>query len=126
MKKKKLLMFYAFIFTMGLTACGAAPQETPASAEEVQVQEEPVPTEEELAAEKREETLSPVLQEAAELAKSYDYEAALALLQEVPEEYAQDEEVLSAIAACTDGLDSFVPYDQPVRYIFFQDRKSVV
>ena len=119
MKKKKLLMFYAFIFTMGLTACGAAPQETPASAEEVQVQEEPVPTEEELAAEKREETLSPVLQEAAELAKSYDYEAALALLQEVPEEYAQDEEVLSAIAACTDGLDSFVPYDQPVRHIFF-------
>ncbi len=119
MKKKKLLMFYAFIFTMGLTACGAAPQETPASAEEVQVQEEPVPTEEELAAEKREETLSPVLQEAAELAKSYDYEAALALLQEVPEEYAQDEKVLSAIAACTDGLDSFVPYDQPVRHIFF-------
>lgn len=119
MKKKKLLMFYAFIFTMGLTACGAAPQETPASAEEVQVQEEPVPTEEELTAEKREETLSPVLQEAAELAKSYDYEAALALLQEVPEEYAQDEEVLSAIAACTDGLDSFVPYDQPVRHIFF-------
>lgn len=119
MKKKKLLMFYAFIFTMGLTACGAAPQETPASAEEVQVQEEPVPTEEELAAEKREETLSPVLQEAAELAKGYDYEAALALLQEVPEEYAQDEEVLSAIAACTDGLDSFVPYDQPVRHIFF-------
>ena len=52
-------------------------------------------------------------------AKSYDYEAALALLQEVPEEYAQDEEVLSAIAACTDGLDSFVPYDQPVRHIFF-------
>lgn len=119
MKKKKMLIFIAFIFTMGLTACGTVPQETPASAEEVQVQEEPAPTKEELAAAKREETLSPVLLQAAELAKGYDYEAALALLQELPEEYAQDEEVLFATAAYTDGLNSFVPYDQPVRHIFF-------
>lgn len=119
MNRKNRITLAACALALGLAACGAAPEETPASAEEVQVQETPAPTEEELAAAQREETLSPILLQAAGLAQGYDYEGALALLKEVPEEYAQDEEVLSAVADYTAGLDSFVPYDQPVRHIFF-------
>lgn len=116
-KLKKTVLFISLILSAGLTACKAQPQETPAAAE-AQPQE-PEPTEEELAAIRYEETAVPILAEAAELARGYYYEEALALLQDIPEEFAQNEEVLSAAAEYTEGLDSFVPYDQPVRHIFF-------
>lgn len=76
-------------------------------------------TEEEKAAIHKEETLVPLLDEAKTLAAGYYYEEALDVLAKVPEEFTEDEEVLSAKSACTEGLDSFIPYTEPVRHIFF-------
>ena len=103
-----------------MSACGT-PDTAPAPdpAEPLPQEEDPVLTEEELAAARYEETVVPVLQEASGLAQGYYYEEALTLLQEIPEEFSQEEEVVSAVNAYTDALDSFVPYDQPVRHIFF-------
>ena len=123
MKKKtspKTVLFILSAFMTVLSACGAPNADNiPAAAEPPVQEEEPAPTEEELAAARYEETVAPVLEEAFELAQGYYYEEALALLEEIPEEFSQEEEVLSAISTCTDALDSFIPYDQPVRHIFF-------
>lgn len=124
--KKATLKIWAVLMASalmsGLTACGNAQQNAePAVTETVQSppEEEPPMTEEELSAIRREEAVVPLLEEASELAKGYHYEEALARLQEIPEEFAQDEEVAAAVTAYTEGLDSFVPYEQPVRHIFF-------
>ena len=81
--------------------------------------EKPELTEEEMAAIRREETVEPLLKEAQELALGYFYEEALDTLSHVPEEFAADEEVTAAIARYTDAQSAFVPYEQPVRHIFF-------
>lgn len=101
-----------------LTGCSAF---RPVTAPEVtQIQpREPELTEEEKAAIRREETLTPLLQEAEELALGYYYEEALDVLGHVPEEFSQEEEVISAVTRYTEALESFVPYEQPVRHIFF-------
>lgn len=120
MKSKNLLLFMTLVLLSGVTACGTVPADTQETAAEAPAAEkEPEPTEEEPAAVRREATVVPLLNEAAELAKGYYYEEALERLSEVPEEFADDEEVTAAAAACTEGLQSFVPYDQPVRHIFF-------
>lgn len=123
MKKKtspKTVLFILPAFMTVLSACGAPNADNVPTAAEPPVQEEePAPTEEELAAARYEETVAPVLEEAFELAQGYYYEEALALLEEIPEEFSQEEEVLSAVSTCTDALDSFIPYDQPVRHVFF-------
>ncbi len=96
----KTILFTLLTLTTAITACGTQASDTaPATTEAPAQEEEPAPTEEELAAVR--------------------YEEAIALLQEIPEEFSQDEDVVSAISAYTDALDSFVPYEQPVRHIFF-------
>lgn len=117
---RKSVLFILPVLVIMLSACGAQNAENvPAAAEPPAQEEEPAPTEEELTAARYDETVVPLLADASELAQGYYYEEALALLQEIPEEFSQEEEVVSAIHAYTDALDSFVPYDQPVRHIFF-------
>lgn len=76
-------------------------------------------TEEELAAQRREETVVPLLDEARQLAAGYSYEEALACLGKVPEEFKEDPEVTAAVGKYQTAQDSFVPYPEPVRHIFF-------
>lgn len=80
---------------------------------------EPEFTEEEQAAIRREEQLVPILEEAKTLALGYYYPEALECLDTVPEEFRQDAEVLSAVEKYTNAADSFVPYEKPVRHVFF-------
>lgn len=80
---------------------------------------EPELTEEEKAAIRREETLVPLLQEAEDLALGYYYEEALDVLRHVPDEFSQDTDVTEANTRYAEALQSFVPYEQPVRHIFF-------
>ena len=68
---------------------------------------------------KRLTTLLPLLAKAETLAQGYYYDEAIELLQNVPDEYTKDEEVLSKIATYQTNRDSFVPYEEPVRHIFF-------
>lgn len=103
-----------------MSSCGTPNTDTASTVIEPPVQQEKsVPSEEELAAARYDEIVVPVLAEASELAQGYYYEEAIALLKEIPEEFSQDEDVVSAISTYTDALDSFIPYDQPVRHIFF-------
>lgn len=108
---KKLFILLLLFMTLCITGC----QNTNSSA----VSSEPELTEEEKAAIRREETLVPLLEEAKELALGYDYEEALDCLSNVPEEFGEDEEVLSAAEQYTSALNSFAPYEEPVRHIFF-------
>lgn len=64
-------------------------------------------------------TLLPLLVQADKLALGYYYDEAIELLQNVPDKYTQDEEVLSKISKYQAARDSFVPYEEPVRHIFF-------
>ena len=110
---------FSSLMTM-MSSCGTPNTDTASTVIEPPVQQEKsVPSEEELAAARYDEIVVPVLAEASELAQGYYYEEAIALLKEIPEEFSQDEDVVSAISTYTDALDSFIPYDQPVRHIFF-------
>lgn len=110
---------FSALMTM-MSACGTPNTDTASTVIEPPVQQEKsMPSEEELAAARYDEIVVPVLAEASELAQGYYYEEAIALLKEIPEEFSQDEDVVSAISTYTDALDSFIPYDQPVRHIFF-------
>lgn len=80
---------------------------------------EPELTGEEKAAVRRDEQLVPLLEEAKNLALGYYYEEALDLLSNVPLEFVDDPEVTAAVTEYTEGLNSFVPYEEPVRHIFF-------
>lgn len=81
--------------------------------------EVPILTEEEQTALRREEQLLPLLEKAQTLALGYDYEEALECLSQVPEEFSADPEVTAAAAEYAAALDSFIPYEEPVRHIFF-------
>lgn len=111
MKKRVLLCLLCICFC----AAGCAKTEDLS----VSALTEPELTEEEKAALHREEVLEPVLKEARDFALGYFYEEALELLDGVPSEFSDDPEVLSDIAAYQEALDSFTPYEQPVRHIFF-------
>ncbi len=111
---KKLLIFLLLSITLGITGCQNIYNSSLSP-----VSQEPELTEAEKAAIRREETLLPVLEEAKNLALGYDYEEALDCLANVPEEFQEDEEVLSASQQYQNALDSFVPYEEPVRHIFF-------
>lgn len=123
MKKKHseakiLLMIIAFI--LNLSGCQNVLKEMESITE---VQEQPAtisePTEEELSKIRREENVVPLLKKAEQLALGYYYEEAIATLKEIPEEFSQDVEVVEAIERYTQAMTSFVPYEQPVRHIFF-------
>ena len=76
MKKKtspKTVLFILSAFMTVLSACGAPNADNiPAAAEPPVQEEEPAPTEEELAAARYEETVAPVLEEAFELGEVED------------------------------------------------------
>lgn len=116
--------FQSFLFTASLTSicfltgCSSFMYTSVPEVTLIEPQE-PELTEEEKAAIRREETLIPLLQEAEELALGYYYEDALNVLRHVPEEFSQDEEVTAASTRYSEVLQSFVPYKQPVRHIFF-------
>lgn len=119
MKKRFITGALSFLAIITLTGCGSLFSSiAPPEATLVQPKE-PELTEEEKAALKRTAALDPLLAEASGLALGYYYEEALDTLSHVPEEYAEDEEVASAVTAYTEALNAFVPYDQPVRHIFF-------
>ena len=129
MKKTHLkgkILLTIFVLMLSLSACQNTTEEAEPITEE---QEQPTtnlePTEEELSRIRREEDVVPLLDKAKQLALGYYYEEAIAILREVPKEFSQDKEVTEAIENYTQAMDSFVPYEQPVRHIFL-DRKSVV
>ncbi len=64
-------------------------------------------------------TLLSVLNEAEQLAKGYYYKEAIKLLKNVPDEYKENEVVLKQIEIYKKAKNSFVPYEEPVRHIFF-------
>jgi len=120
MKKKYLkgkILLTIFVLMLSLSAC----QNTTEEAEPI-TEEQPTtnlePTEEELSRIRREEDVVPLLDKAKQLALGYYYEEAIAILREVPKEFSQDKEVTEAIENYTQAMDSFVPYEQPVRHIF--------
>lgn len=112
---KKPILLLCLTIALGVTACSGLSENTcsafgPAEAEL---------TEEEKAAIRREEGLIPLLEEAEALALGYYYEDAIRLLENVPEEFAEDAAVADAMTRYTAGLNSFVPFEDPVRHIFF-------
>lgn len=109
---KKLILMGGLLTALCLAGCGS-------DFSSVSVSQEPKLTEEEKAALRREEQLVPILEEAHTLALGYYYEEALKCLETVPEEFLQDEEVLSAVEEYTLAPDTFVPYEEPVRHVFF-------
>lgn len=111
---KKLLFILTITVLLGLSGCSSI-------AENLihRPQAEPELTEEEKAAIRREEQLVPLLEEAEHLALGYYYEEALECLSKVPLEFVDDAEVASAVSKYTNAMNSFVPYEEPVRHIFF-------
>ncbi len=109
---KKRLFLSLLLSALVLTGCSSSSILTDLSGE-------PIMTLEELTEQKRKDTVVPLLEEANHLALGYYYEEAISTLHQVPEEFAQDEEVLAAIADYEAKAAAFVPYDQPVRHIFF-------
>lgn len=63
--------------------------------------------------------LIPSLADAERLALGYYYDEAIEVLKNVPAEYADDAEVQAKIEEYQTAKDSFVPYTEPVRHIFF-------
>ncbi len=76
-------------------------------------------TEEEKAAIRRQKQLVPILEKAEKMALGYYYEEAIDLLDSVPEEFVTDSAVTDLVTKYTDALNGFVPYEEPVRHIFF-------
>ena len=109
---KKLVLILSITALLGISGCNGSSfsSATPA---------EPVLTEEELAAIRREEQLMHLLEEAQNLALGYYYDEALKCLTNVPAEFAEDTEVISAIEEYTNAAGKFVPFEEPVRHIFF-------
>ncbi|MBR2403739.1 MAG: polysaccharide deacetylase, partial [Lachnospiraceae bacterium] len=68
---------------------------------------------------KRMNTVLPILIEADRLALGYFYDEAIALLQSVPAEYANDAKVSAKLASLQTAKDSLVPYEETVRHVFF-------
>ncbi len=67
----------------------------------------------------KEAAIQPFILEAQQLAASYLYEDAIALLQSAPAEYQEDEAILSKIEEYTNAQAALVPYEEPVRHVFF-------
>ncbi len=116
---KKFMLLLGVVLVIGMIGCSIpviAPNFIWPTDSEPAV---PELTEEEKAAIRREEQLLPMLREAEALALGYYYEEAIDLLGTVPEEFSEDIEVADLITTYTNALNSFVPYEEPVRHIFF-------
>ena len=111
---KKLLLALSMLLVLSCCGCNAS---FPTFLNQPPV--EPELTEEEKALIRREEQLVPALEQAANLAQGYFFEEALEMLSNVPEEFKDDPEVTSAISDYTKAPESFIPYEEPVRHVFF-------
>jgi len=125
MKVKNKLLLLLLMLTVSVVGCKKADKnETETVGQEQQELQEQEKKDSNLEVEvpkalNREEVIEPLLSEAETLATGYFYEEALECLSDVPEEFSKDDEVMAAIEKYTAAKDSFVPYDQPVRHIFF-------
>ncbi len=117
MKFRNVIWILLLVLTAGILGC--AEQSTEATVTEMEEEPEPEISEEEEAAQRRAATVEPLLEEARELALGYYYDEALDCLSKVPEEFSEDSEVAAAISEYTSARDSFVPYEEPTRHIFF-------
>lgn len=127
MKFQKLLFLLLTLGLLSTTGCGTA-KSTHANSS-TQSQDMPQPetiteTETELSSEElyailREEQLLPLIEEANQLALGYFYDEAIACLENAPADFSADEERLAKIEEYTLAKDSFVPYESPVRHVFF-------
>lgn len=111
---KKLLLVLTLAVLLMFSGCGST-----AKTAVLESQTASELTEEEKTATQREEQLLPLLEEAEQLALGYYYEEALECLSKVPSEFASDQEVTAAVTEYTAAQSSFVPYEEPVRHIFF-------
>ena len=90
---KKYFLLLCLMTVLGLTACGSFSGNISSAFRPA----EPELTEEEKAAIRREEQLIPLLEEADALALGYYYEEALQCLENVPEEFSEDADVLATM-----------------------------
>lgn len=129
MKYKKLL-FIGLILGLFFTGCNYSSKSSQTAVSELQQDAMPpetlteIETETELSSEAlyailREEQLVPLIEEADQLALGYFYDEAIACLENAPADFDTDEERLAKIEEYTLAKDSFVPYEEPVRHIFF-------
>ncbi|MBR5126914.1 MAG: polysaccharide deacetylase [Roseburia sp.] len=116
MKHLHIKSFFALVLTLSMT-CGCASSASP-DIPVFHAQQEEYATQISATTE-RLTTLLPLLAKADQLALGYYYDEAIAVLENVPAEYTQDEEVLTKITEYQTARDSFVPYEEPVRHIFF-------
>lgn len=116
-KRRKIpaALFICFVSAFFLTGCKGFGQSSVPSVVVVT----PELSEEERTALFRAQELTPFLQKAETLALGYFYDEALECLSNVPEEFADDADVTEAAHRYTQAKNAFVPYEQPVRHIFF-------
>lgn len=69
--------------------------------------------------EKKENAMKQVLDEAGDLAKVYDYEAAMAKLDDIDEEFKKDDRVVEAKLEYKRELSQLEPYEGDIPHIFF-------
>ena len=123
MKHMKYLLFclsFSLLFAGCNSAASSGQKNAPAQTEVVtETETETELSSEELYALLREEQLLPLLEEADQLALGYFYDEAIACLENAPADFATDEERLAKIEEYTLAKDSFVPYESPVRHVFF-------
>ncbi len=72
-----------------------------------------------LMASERIQTVLAALEEAEKLAQGYFYDEAIEVLEVVLNEYGEVEIVSTKIEEYKEAKESFVPYTEPVRHIFF-------
>lgn len=111
---KKILFAILIVAILGFAVFETSEDVKPAA-----VPEEPVLTEEEKAEIRRNEELLPLLDKAKGLAQGYFYEEALEVLSTVPDEFSEDQDVVAARTEYEEQQNSLVPYEEPVRHVFF-------
>lgn len=129
MKFQKQLLLLLTIGLLSTTGCGSAKSSKEAFSSQTldtfpseTITETETETElsaEELYAILRKEQLLPLLEEADQLALGYFYDEAIACLENAPIDFATDEERLAKIEEYKLAQASFVPYESPVRHVFF-------
>lgn len=114
---KYILIF--FLLGLSVFACGCSSAAADIPVFHAQLAQSEQETESSGMISNRAIALKPLLDKADELALGYYYEEAITLLENVPEPYTKDSEVLQKIEDYQTALASFVPYEEPVRHIFF-------
>ena len=122
MKRLPSKYFLGLLFTIFASftcGCSSASTDVPVFKAVQTVQTQDMSAEQPALISNRAVSLLPLLREADRLATGYYYEEAIALLENVPSQYTNDADVLKKIDDYHTALASFVPYEEPVRHIFF-------